>query len=193
MSERTLILLKPDCVQRAKAGEIIARFERAGFKIIAMKMLQATERQLEKFYPSTREWLVSVGEKALKNYRVYNLDIKKTLGTRDAYQIGVIMKKRIVEFTAASPVVAMVLEGNHAIDRVRTMVGDTIPLFAPPGTIRGDYSCTSPDEAYSYGSAIHNLIHASGSSKEAAFEIPFWFSPKEIMKYKRCDGEALHG
>lgn len=193
MVERTCVILKPDCVQRAKVGEIITRFENAGLKIAAMKTLHATKKQMESFYPSSREWLVSLGQKSLKNYEEYRLDAKKIFGTRDPYQIGKILKERLTEYMSSSPIVAMVLEGNHAVEKVRSLVGNTLPLFAQPGTIRGDYSSTSSDEADSYGSAVHNLIHASGNAKEAAFEIGYWFSSKEILKYKRCDEQALHG
>jgi nucleoside-diphosphate kinase len=48
--ERTLILLKPDCVQRRLMGEVIGRFEKKGLNIIAMKMLQVTPELAKRHY-----------------------------------------------------------------------------------------------------------------------------------------------
>jgi nucleoside-diphosphate kinase len=82
-----------------------------------------------------------------------------------------------VQYIMSSPVIAMVLEGNNAIDMVRTMMGKTNPQNAAPGTIRGDY-----------GQFIgRNIIHGSDGPDTADFEINLWFKPEEIAKYKRID------
>ena len=86
-----------------------------------------------------------------------------------------------VKYIMSSPVIAMVLEGNNAIDMVRTMMGKTNPQDASPGTIRGDY-----------GQFIgRNIIHGSDGPDTAEFEINLWFKPGEIATYKRIDEKWL--
>ena len=90
--------------------------------------------------------------------------------------------KPTVKYITSSPVVAMVLEGNNAIDLVRTMMGKTNPQDANMGTIRGDY-----------GQFIgRNIVHGSDGPDTAAFEISLWFKPEEISNYTRIDEEWLN-
>ena len=95
------------------------------------------------------------------------------------------------DFLTSGPVVAMVWEGNHAIDNVRRLVGATLPTFAAPGTIRGDYSVDSPVLANARKRAVKNLIHASGEPKEAELEIDLWFDKKELHSYPRAEEEVM--
>ena len=154
MMEQTLLVIKPDGVQRSIVGEIITRFENMGLKIVAVRMVQVTKEFSRKHYS------------AHVNKPFY---------------------KGLEEFITEGPVIAIVLEGLHAVETVRKLVGPTEPRKAPPGTIRGDYSHHSYEYTDAKGIAIKNLVHASGSLKEAKEEIILWFSPKEIHKYRRAD------
>jgi nucleoside-diphosphate kinase len=89
--------------------------------------------------------------------------------------------KPTVEYIISSPVIAMVLEGNNAINVVRTMMGKTNPQEALPGTIRGDF-------AQFIG---RNIIHGSDGPETAEFEIELWFKPEEIANYHRIDEKWL--
>jgi nucleoside-diphosphate kinase len=173
--ERTLVIVKPDGVRRQLVGEIIARFERAGLEIERLELRQATRDLMIRHYPSDEEWLTKVGGKTIKTYQTYGLDALQEVGTTDALTIGKMVKEWLVDFMTSGPVVAFVLRGNHAVDVVRKITGDTIPLFAASGTIRGDYAVDSPDLANAEHRAVANLVHASGTVEEALFEIGLWF------------------
>jgi len=155
MTERTLILIKPDGVVRCLSGEIISRFEKAGLKIIGMKM----------------RW---INENFAKEH--YSEDISKRHGGR--------VWKILLDYITEGPVIAMVLEGVDAINVVRKIVGSTYPNEAPPGTIRGDYAHLSKDYANSNNLKVKNLIHASGNKDDAKTEIPLWFKEDELHSYK---------
>ncbi len=189
--DRTLVLVKPDGVKRGLIGEIISRLERAQLKLVATKMVWVDKELVGKHYPDSRtELLQGIGEKTLKTYAEYNKDAKAELGTDDPLEIGKIVNMWNMELLTAGPVLAMVWEGNHAIDNVRKIVGPTLPVFAPPGTIRGDYSVDSPVLANMEKRSVKNLIHASGNKEEADYEIALWFENKEIHDYKRTDEMA---
>lgn len=173
--ERTFVMLKPDCVERGLCGEVISRFERAGLKIVKMKMVVPEKALVNRHYPSDGKWLSNVGNKTLEGFRTYGLNPKKELGTDDALAIGKTVKGWLVDFICSGPVVAIVLEGNHAVDAVRKIVGATLPLSAVPGTIRGDYSIDSPEASNREKRPVKNLVHASGTVDEANFEIGLWF------------------
>jgi nucleoside-diphosphate kinase len=190
--QRTLVLVKPDGVQRGIVGDIIHRFEKAGLKIVGMKMVWVNKALIDQHYPDSRtEFLKGMGEKTLKSYKEYGKDPKKELGTDDPHEIGKIINNWNKSFLTSGPVMAMVLEGNHAIDNVRRLVGATLPTFAAPGTIRGDYSVDSPVLANEKKRTVKNLIHASGEPEEAKYEIDLWFTPEEIHSYKRADEDVM--
>ena len=179
--ERTLVLLKPDAVTRGLVGEIVSRFEKAGLKMVAAKMVKASEDLANKHYPTERrEWVKGMGNKSLETYHEENMDPKEHLGTDDAYEIGLKIQGWMVGFITSSPLMALVLEGEGAIAAVRVLAGHTIPAKADPGTIRGDYSNDTPTLANKEQRPIMNLVHASGDKEEAEFEINLWFSPKEL-------------
>jgi len=173
--ERTFVMLKPDAVARGLCGKIISRFERAGLKIAAMKMLVPDKALVSKHYPSDEKWLSAVGGKTLDGYKQYGLDAEKELGTTDPAAIGRMVKGWLVDFICSGPVVAMALEGNHAVENVRKIVGNTVPTLAEAGTIRGDFSADSQDAANKEKRPVKNLVHASGTLEEAEFEIGLWF------------------
>lgn len=189
LKERSLIIIKPDAVMRGLIGEITQRFEKAGLKIVALKLVQPTKEHYRVHYPSDSAYLRTLGGKTLQTYKEYKLDPKKDLGTSDKLKIGKKVKEWIVEFMSSGPVVAVVVQGFHAVDNGRMIVGPTIPAFAPPGTIRGDYSGDSPAFANAAKRSVKNIIHASGNIKEAEKEIKLWFAPEEINDYVRKDLE----
>ncbi len=192
--ERTVVLIKPDGVKRGIMGEIITRFEKVGLKIVAMKMVWVDEELVSKHYPLSRsEWVQSVGERTLKTYQEFGEDPTEVIGTADPVEIGKKVVKWLVNYLTSGPVLAMVLEGNHAIKAVRKMVGNTSPGLADPGTIRGDYSIDTTDFGNAVGRPVTNIIHASGSAEEAKFEEELWFHENEIHKYVRADEGVLFG
>lgn len=190
--EKTVILLKPDTVKRGLVGEILSRFEKVGLKIIALKMVWVDEKLLTKHYPNNKDYLTAVGNKTLKSYEEYGKDPQEELGTKSAYKIGQMVRQWNMEFLSSGPVVAILLQGVHAVDAVRMMVGNTLPRFAEPGTVRGDYSLDSPILANLSKRTVKNMIHASGSIEEAKFEEELWFHQNEIYSYKRADEEVMY-
>jgi nucleoside-diphosphate kinase len=184
VQERTLIILKPDAIQRGLAGEIIGRFEKIGLKIIGAKFFIPTEELLNKHYPVERkEFISGMGQKTLDNYRDLGMDPFKFFNTDDPYEIGKVVQKWLVDFMVSAPVLAVVLEGPHAIEIVRKVRGHTLPVKAEPGTITGDYSFDSSSLANNEQRPIRNLVHASGNKEEAEFEINLWFKQNELFDY----------
>lgn len=180
--ERTLVILKPDALQRGLAGEIITRFERIGLRLIAAKMVTPSKDLAHRHYPvDRREFIEGMGHKSLSNYQEQGIDPKKMLGTEDPHEIGLKIQNWMVDFLTSGPVIALVLEGPHAIEVVRKTAGNTLPVKAEPGTIRGDYSYDSSSLANQEKRPIYNLIHASGDKAEAEFEIKLWFSETELQ------------
>jgi nucleoside-diphosphate kinase len=169
--ERTLVLLKPDGVQRGLVGEIIRRFERAGLRIAGLKMVRASRALLDQHYPSDEVFLRAIGGKTREAFEAAGLDVRRETGTDDPVAIGGQVRQWLVEFVASAPVVAFVLEGTHAVAVTRKLVGDTLPFRAAPGTIRGDFSADSPTVANLQKRPVRNLVHASGTTEEAAAEI----------------------
>lgn len=157
MIERTLIVFKPDAVQRGIMGEIITRFERAGLKIVGMKMLQPDQEHYHQHYEGIGKMISRRGQKPF--------DVT-------------------VEMMRQGPVIAMVLEGIESVSLVRKMVGTTEPKAAAPGTIRGDYAHMSFAYADEAQVGVPNLLHASGDPDEAKQEIAHWFSESELYDYE---------
>jgi nucleoside-diphosphate kinase len=178
--EKSLVIVKPDGVQRNLIGEIIGRIERSGLKLVALKMLKADAKIIEKHYTIDPQWFATVGAKAISSYQKKGL----TPPTEDPIALGKEVLERLKVFMTSGPVVAMVWEGNEAVALIRKLGGTTEPLSAPAGTIRGDYTPESYQLADNASRAIVNLIHASGSVAEAEKEIDLWFDKKEILDYK---------
>jgi nucleoside-diphosphate kinase len=138
VAERTLVLVKPDAVERKLAGEILARFERRGLDIVGAKLVQVSRDLAERHYAEHRE--------------------KPFFG-------------ELVEFITSAPTLALVLEGESAIQVVRTTMGATNPVDSAPGTIRGDLALAMPN----------NLVHGSDSPESAEREIGLWFGADELV------------
>jgi nucleoside-diphosphate kinase len=191
--ERTLVLIKPDGIQRALVGEILARLERVGLKVVALKMVQAERRVLERHYPADEDWVRTIGGKTREAFENYGMDVRAIMGTDDPLVIGRQVRGWLIEFMQTTPIVAALLEGVHAVSVTRKIVGATLPVFAAPGTIRGDFSVDAPTVANAGRRPVRNLIHASGTVEEAAHEAGLWFEPAEIYTYRRADEGVMMG
>lgn len=190
--ERTLVLLKPDGVLRGLTGEVLSRLERRGLKIVALKMVGVDKAHLENHFPKDEAWATRLGKKTMKTYEEYKLDPKKDFGSDKPEEIGPKVKGFLFDYMTSGPIVAAVIEGVHAIDMVRKAAGDTLPVFADPGTIRGDFSVDSPAIANVEGRGVKNIMHASETPAEAENEIKLWFPDKsELHDYKRSDEDAM--
>lgn len=189
--ERTVVLIKPDGVKRGLIGEIIARIEKRGLKVIALSMVHPTREQIDEHYPKDPGWVKRLGEKSLATYAKYGWDPIEEMGTDDPMEIGKEVRKWLMEFMTSGPMVKMVVEGIHAVDMVRKLVGNSIPALAEMGTIRGDFSVDSAALANKDHRAVHNLVHASETQEEAEHELNFWFSPEEIYPYKRAEEDIM--
>lgn len=185
--ERTLIILKPDAVQRSLMGEIIRRFERTGLKFTAMKMFMATEEQLLKHYNKTDEWFLKKGNRIIEDLKTHGLPVEK-----EAIEYGKDIIRTIVHYMTAAPVVAMVLEGNQAVAVVTKLVGTTEPATSDVGTIRGDYTVDSYGHSSFENRAVRNLVHQSESPEEAEREIAIWFNDAELMGYVTAQERIMY-
>ncbi len=154
MIQRTLVLLKPDALDRGICGDVIHRFERVGAKIVGLKLL------------------VSELETARRHYTD---DLAKRRGEK--------IRDLMIQMLMSGPIVAICLEGVEIIEVVRKMVGATEPKAAAPGTIRGDFAHVSYSHADEKAIGVFNLIHASSSPEDAQAEIGVWFKPEELVKY----------
>lgn len=192
--EQTLVLIKFDGVARGLVGEITSRFEKTGLKIVAAKLTRVSEELAEKHYPANREeFLKGMGNKTLENYAQMGADPVEKLGTDSPLEIGKMIRKWLIGYIQEGPVMAYVLQAPHAVELVRKLCGHTLPLIAPPGTIRGDFAFDSSFLANTAKRAIRNMMHASGTVEEARYEIPLWFKKEEILKYRRTDEEVMVG
>jgi nucleoside-diphosphate kinase len=182
--EQTIVLIKPDGVKQRVIGEIIHRFERMGLKIVAMKMIVPTKKLLDKHYATDKLSTVErIGNKTLDTYKKYNKDAKQEFGTEDPAKLGKMVVGWLLDFMTSSPVVAMVIEGKHAVENVVNIAGPTMPVNAPAGTIRGDFSTDSAAYANEERRAVQNIVHISATLEEANFEKMLWFTPEEIYSY----------
>ncbi len=155
MKEKTLVLIKPEAVQRHLIGKIISRFEDAGLKIVGMKMVWIDEEFAKKHYTE---------------------DITKRRGE--------FVRNKLLKYLVEGPVVAIVLDGVDAIENVRRITGSTEPKTAQPGTIRGDFAHVSYKYADDNNMAVKNIIHSSSNNEDAKNEIALWFKKEELHNYK---------
>ena len=154
--ERTLVILKPDSVQRGLIGEIIKKIESTGLKLVALKMIMAEEKECWAHYNKDEAWFLSKGERVVENRKAAGLKIEK-----EAIEYGRDIIEALVKFMTCGPIVAMVWEGNQAIGIVKKLVGSTEPLASDGGTIRGDYTIDSYELSNFDGRAVRNLVHCS--------------------------------
>ena len=172
VNEKSLVLIKPDGVKRALIGKIISRFEEAGLIITGMKMVMATESLAKNHYFLDEEWAKNVYEKTKKAYEKEG----KSMRYKDHMDLGKTIQNWNMKFLMEGPVIAVVVEGPHAIELVRKIIGSTEPRQALPGTIRGDFaSIESYVIADAQNRVLRNLVHASDSVENANREISLWF------------------
>ncbi len=181
MIERTLLLMKPDAVQRAIVGKILERFENVGLKIVGMKMVHADRKLAEKHY-LVDNLLKTTVHNTRAAYAKKGIELKES-----DLEIAKRIQKMLTDFLVEGPVIALVLEGPHAIEVVRKLVGGTEPRTAAPGTIRGDFFMDSYFVSDKKGRPLRNLIHASGIKEEAEYEIALWFMKEELFTW-----ESMH-
>lgn len=152
--EQTLVVFKPDAVQRGIVGEVLSRFEKVGLKIVAMRMLNPDRDHYFHHYETIGKMVSRRGQSQFE------------------VQLGAMQE---------GPVIAMILQGVGAVSLVRKMVGATNTSEASPGTIRGDYAHASLDYVNAHNVALPTILHASGDPAEAKDEIAHWFSEDEIL------------
>jgi len=196
MIERTLVLLKPDTVQRNLVGEIISRFEKVGMKIVGMKMIHADGEIAGNHYADNEEWLNSVGSNTKASYVKRGIPLEQMergppLDKSDT-EIGQWVRQKLIRHLGTAPLIAIALEGHNAVLHIRKMVGSTEPASSQPGTIRGDYSFDTYKLADNKNRPIQNLVHASGSKEEAERELKIWFKKEELHTWKRLDEDILY-
>ncbi len=185
--ERTVVLIKPDGVKRGLIGEIISRSEKRGLKIIALEMIHATRDQINDHYPKDEKWIERLGSKTKATCEKYDYDLKKEYGTDDLMELGKMAREWLLEGLTWGPMVKIMVQGVHAIDMMRKVVGHTLPSMAEMGTIRGDFSVDSPIAANRDKRSVRNLVHASENEEEANNEIDLWFAPEEVHEYQRSE------
>jgi len=190
--QRALLIIKPDGVQRGIIGKIITRFEQVGLKIIGLKFEWVTKEKIIVHYPETDGWFKKVGERTLTNYAKKGLDAKKVFKTDNAIQIGRTVKKWLIKYFQESPVLIMALESYDCIEICRKLSGNTIPVLAAPGTIRGDFSHDTIDLANEQNRPLRNLIHASDTVEDGEKEIKVWFTLEELFSYERADEKFMY-
>ena len=187
MIEKTLAIIKPDGVQRGLIGDIITRFEKAGLKMVSMKLVWPSEELVGEHYADDENYHKSVGEKALENAREKGVETKET-----ALEIGRRVREANMRYMSTGPVLAFVMEGNTAVQTVRNIIGGTNPLSADVGTIRGDLTIDDFAQADVENRSVRNLMHASGDTSEAEREIALWFTDDEMHSYQNVMDKVLH-
>lgn len=186
--ERSLVVIKPDGVQRTLIGEIVKRIEKVGLKMVAIKMIIPDSNLVEKHYTIDPEWFQKAGQKAIDAYKQKG----QVPPTEDPVEAGKKILEVLSKYMTSGPVIAMVWQGADSVGVVRKIVGSTEPLTSDVGTIRGDFVLDSYKMADTDGRAVRNLIHASGSVEEANEEVKLWFSDNEIVNYRLIQEQILY-
>lgn len=189
--QKALLIIKPDGVQRGLVGKILKKFEAVGITIIGLKFQLADKSLVMAHYPETDAWFKKVGERTLTNYAKKGLDAKKVFSTDDPIAIGKTVKQWLITYFQESPVLIAAVEGYDVIEIVRKLSGNTIPLLAAPGTIRGDFSHDTIDLANEQNRPLRNIIHASDTVEDGEKEVALWFNKDELFQYERCDEKIM--
>ncbi len=186
--ERTLVIIKPDGVQRSFIGEIIGRYERAGLKLVAMKFIVPSPEMIEKHYTLDPAWRMKNGEKTIASYKAKGI----TPPSEDPMEVSGRTLLNLKKYLSSGPAVFMVWQGANAVSMIKKLTGTTEPLTSDVGTIRGDFMADSYELADLDNRAVRNLTHISGSVKEAEEEIKHWFSDKELISYNIVQEKILY-
>jgi len=185
--ERSLIILKPDAVQRSLLGEIIGRFERKGLKFVAFKFVTPDEKHLFAHYNKDDAWFEKKGKIMITNLTEQGKEIEKS-----ALEYGKDIIRAVIKEMQSSPVLAVVVEGGDAIAQVTKLVGTTEPATADIGTIRGDFTIDTYAHSTYEDRSIRNLIHCSDVPEEAEREIALWFDESELMTYTTAQERIMY-
>jgi nucleoside-diphosphate kinase len=185
--QRTFVILKPDAIQRSLIGETIKRIERTGLKMVALKMIMATEDQCWKHYNKDEEWFLRKGQVVVENRQKAGLPIEK-----EAIEYGRDIIGALVKFMTCGPIIPMIFEGNQAVAIVKKIVGGTEPTTSDVGTIRGDFTLDSYELSNLDERAVRNLVHCSDVPEEALREIAIWFQANEILPYRLIAEQVLY-
>jgi len=186
--ERTLVIIKPDGIQRSLIGEVIGRFERVGLKLVASKFAVANIDSVENHYTIDPNWKRIVGEKSISAYEKQG----KECPFKDPVEMGDFVLGKLKNYITSGPVMMMVWEGAHSVAVIRKLVGGTEPRTSDVGTIRGDYVHDSYEIADVDGRSVRNIVHASSSPEEAEKEIEIWFKSEEIIDYRLIQEAILY-
>jgi nucleoside-diphosphate kinase len=186
--EQTLVIIKPDGVQRSLIGEVIKRYETCGLKLVGLKMVIPTKELALKHYSIDPDWALKSGTKTFESYKAKGLP----LPGNDPVEFAEGIRRKLMDFMSSGPVVAMVWQGMGAVSIVRKITGSTEPLTSAPGTIRGDYTIDSYTAADTDARAVRNIIHSSGTIDEAEKEIKIWFDKNEILNYRLIAEEIIY-
>lgn len=186
-TERTLVIVKPDGIQRSLMGEILMRIERTGLKFVAVKFLLPKADQCWTHYNKDEEWFLKKGTRIVDDRTAQGLPIEK-----EALEYGKDIIQSNVDFFTSGPVLAVVIEGNQSVAIVKKLVGGTEPTTSDVGTIRGDLTVDSYALSSIDNRAVRNLIHCSDSPEEAQREIPIWFEPTDIVAYRLVQEQVLY-
>lgn len=188
IQEKSLIIIKPDGVQRSLIGDVISRLERVGLKLIALKFEIPTKEKVKQHYTIDPLWVEKTGIKAYKSLEEHGEDVLNI----EPIELGNRILGKLEKYISSGPVVIMVWQGAHAVDVIRKLVGGTEPRTSDVGTIRGDFVHDSYEISNIEGRSVRNVVHASGTIDEAKAEINVWFMPDEIISYRLIAEEILY-
>lgn len=192
--ERTLLLIKPDAVRRGLVGKILQRVEDTGLAIVAIEMRQVSREFASGHYATTEAQLSQMGSKLLAGFTDAGIDVRHEFGIDDPVALGRLISDWNLAYLTSGPVVAVVVDGYHAVKKVRALCGSTMPLAAAPGTIRGDFASVSALVAGAKQAAVRNLVHASDNELDPAEperEIEYWFGGGKLPEVEPVAWQAL--
>lgn len=185
--ERTFVIIKHDGVQRSLIGEVIKRIERVGLKIVAMKMFVPDRERAVIHYGKDDVWYEEKGSTLIKGLEKRGMTPEKS-----AIEYGKDIIETVIKYITMGPVVALVIEGAHAVEVVKKLAGPTEPAKSDVGTIRGDFNLDSYFAANTDGRAVRNIVHCTDKPEEAEREINIWFKPEEVINYRLVQEEILY-
>ena len=188
IQEKSLVIIKPDGVQRSLIGDIVKRLEQVGLKLVALKFEIPTKEKVKQHYTIDPMWVEKAGKKSLEAHIVRGIDVS----SMNPLELGNKILTQLQKYMSSGPVVIMVWQGAHSVGVIRKLVGGTEPRTSDVGTIRGDFVHDSYEISNIEGRSVRNVVHASGTIEEAQKEIENWFKPEEIISYRLIAEEVLY-
>jgi nucleoside-diphosphate kinase len=174
--ERTLIIVKPDGVRRGLVGIVLSRVEHCQLRIVHLRMLCPSEGMVLEHYGDDPSWLNNAGGRAIRVLAEAGCDPAELAGSDDPIKVGLLIRSRLASYMSSGPVVVAVAEGPKAVEKVRRLVGATLPLEAEPASVRGMFCTDSVLRSFREGRALENVVHASGSVGETSREMEIWLN-----------------